>query len=338
MVCASFGISIILYRNLYKIIAAISVIAFASIGCGALTTFIHPASTPTFEPTWTMSPLPSPTEPATPQPTFTFTETFTPYPTETPLPTFTSSPTDTPVPQWSFRGPGELVVPILLYHHIGTSPSNSPYYTSPNDFEQQMYLLHEWGYQTISVELLTQAITKGAALPPRPIILTFDDGSETVLTTALPIMQKYNFTGTAYIVYNYIGITNYMDTDQIRKLYANGWEIGSHSLSHVSLTERTDRQKDEIVDSRRKLQSKLGVPILTFAYPFGAYNEDSVHYAHFAGYIAAMGLGDSTIQGPKNLFYLYRQEIDNSNNIQSFAASLPWRGDMDNLPIVTVIP
>ena len=201
-----------------------------------------------------------------------------------------------------------------------------------------MYLLHEWGYQTISVELLVKAITQGAELPPKPIILTFDDGSETVLTTALPIMQKYGFTGTAYIVYNYISITNYMDANQIQELYTQGWEIGSHSISHVSLTERTDRQRDEIVDSRQKLHSKLGVPILTFAYPFGAYNADSVHYAHFAGYIAAMGLGDSTTQGPGNLFYLYRRDIIGLNDLQLFAASLPWRGDMNNLPIVTIVP
>ena len=201
-----------------------------------------------------------------------------------------------------------------------------------------MYLLHEWGYQTIPVELLVKAITEGAELPQKPIILTFDDGSESVLTTAFPIMQKYNFTGTAYIVYNYIGITNYMDADQIRGLYTQGWEIGSHSISHVSLTERTDRQRDEIVDSRQKLQRNLGIPILTFAYPFGAYNADSVHYAHFAGYIAAMGLGDSVIQGSGNLFYLYRKDIVGINDLPHFAMFLPWRGDLNNLPIVTVVP
>ena len=107
-----------------------------------------------------------------------------------------------------------------------------------------------------------------------------------------------------------------MDAYQIRELYAKGWEVGSHSTSHINLIERTDRQRDEIVDSKQKLESKLGIPILTFAYPFGAYDEDSVHYAHFAGYIAAMGLGDSAIQGPKNLFYLYRKEINSSIDIQ----------------------
>ncbi|HXQ35886.1 MAG TPA: polysaccharide deacetylase family protein, partial [Anaerolineales bacterium] len=224
------------------------------------------------------------------------------------------------------------------YHHIGIPQSESPYYISPFEFEREMYLLHEWGYQTISVELLVRAIKQGAELPPKPIILTFDDGGEGTFTNALPIMQKYGFTGTAYIVHNYVGLSAYMNVDQIRALYAAGWEIGSHSISHVDLTVRSDRQKDEIVDSRSKLQALLGVPILTFAYPFGAYNSDSVHYAHFAGYIAAVGLGNETLQGNKNLFYLYRMTINANRNLESFALLLPWRGDLTNLPALTFVP
>ena len=201
-----------------------------------------------------------------------------------------------------------------------------------------MYLLHEWGYQTISVELLVRAIEQGAELPPKPIILTFDDGGEGTFTNALPVMQKYGFTGTAYIVFNYVGISAHMNVDQIRGLYAAGWEIGSHSTSHVDLTVRTDRQKDEIVESRRKLQALLDVPILTFAYPFGAYNSDSVHYAHFAGYVAAMGLGNETLQGNKNLFYLYRMTVDSTQSLESFALLLPWRGDLNKLPEFPIIP
>lgn len=307
------------------------------LGCGGLT-LIQPMPTDTPKPTWTKSPLPSPTEPATLQPTLPPTETFTPHPSETPHPIFTFTQTDTPIPQWVLQGPGDLVVPILLYHHIGISPSDSPYYISAYDFEQQMFLLHEWGYQTITVERLVRAIREGAELPPKPLILTFDDGSETVSTAAFPIMQKYNFTGTVYIVLNFIGIPNYMDDMQIRELYANGWEVGSHSISHVSLTERVDRQRDEIVDSRRKLQNRLGLPILTFAYPFGAYNEESIHYARFAGYIAAMGLGDSSLQGSKNRYYLYRMDVTGMTDLLGFAASLPWREDLSRLPILTIVP
>ena len=241
-------------------------------------------------------------------------------------------------PKWYIQGPGEVIVPILLYHHVALLQSENLYYVSPDAFERQMHLLHEWGYTTISVELLVNAIKQGAELPPKPIILTFDDGSESIFTNALPIMQKYIFTGTVYIVYNYMGLRNYMNPDQIRGLYASGWEIGSHSQSHADLTERPDRQMDEIVESRRKLQSLLGVLILSFAYPFGAYDENSVYYAHYAGYIAAMGLGNETLQGNNNLFYLYRQAVKGSDDLRTFGLLLPWREDLENLPAITIVP
>ena len=290
------------------------------------------------EPTLTTSPLPSPTQTATVTATPTPTDTPTPPPSETPLPTFTFTPTPTLELQWYIQGPGEVIVPILLYHHVALHQSENIYYIAPDRFERQMHLLYEWGYTTISVELMVRALKEGAALPPKPIILTFDDGGETIYTNALPILQKYGFTGTVYIVYNYVGTQNYMNPDQIRGLYASGWEIGSHSLSHADLTERSDRQMDEIVESRRKLQSLLGVPILSFSYPFGAYDEDSVYYAHYAGYIAAMGLGNESLQGNKNLFYLYRQAVKGSDDLRTFALLLPWREDLENLPALTIVP
>ena len=279
--------------------------------------------------TWTASP----TETVTPSPTASPTDTLTVTPSETP------SPTLTPTLTAYLRGPGEITIPILLYHHIGISPTeDTVYYVSPDAFERQMNLLYQWGYKTISVELLARAINEGAELPPRPIILTFDDGSETIYTTALPIMQKYGFTGTAYIIYNYMWLPNYMDTDQVRALHAAGWEIGSHGLSHSGLTERPKRQADEIVESRRKLRSQLDVSILSFSYPFGAYNKDSLYYVHYAGYIAAMGLGEETVQSDKNLFYLYRQPVKGTDDLRTFASLLPWWKDMENLPALTIVP
>lgn len=283
-----------------------------------------------------MSPLQPTIEPATVTQTFSPTDTFTPLPTETPLPTLTFTPTLTPEPQFLFQGPDEVTVPILLYHHIDISPSNSEYYISPYAFEQQMYLLHEWGYQTISVETMIKAIKEGAELPAKPIILTFDDGSESVYTNALPIMQKFNFTGTAYLVLNYVGGVGFMNVKEVQELYAAGWEIGSHSLSHRDLTTIPDDQEKEIVESRWKLQDYAGVPILTFAYPFGAYDVDSLYYVRYAGYIAAMGLGYDMHQGRNNINYLYRRDIKGSYDLQRFASFLPWQGDMNNLPTLTL--
>jgi peptidoglycan/xylan/chitin deacetylase (PgdA/CDA1 family) len=237
------------------------------------------------------------------------------------------------------QGPGEIVVPILLYHHIGFSlQGETVYYVSPEAFDQQMNLLYQWGYRTISVDLLVRAIKQGAELPPKPVLLTFDDGSETVYTRALPIMQRYGFTGVSFIVFNYVGVQGYMNVDQIHALNAAGWEIGSHSLSHVDLTTRPDRQGDEIVESRRKLQSLLGAPVMSFAYPFGAYNSDALQFVRHAGYIAAMGLGKESLQGNKNLFYLYRQTVLGTDDLRSFASKLPWRQDQYDLPALTIVP
>jgi len=205
-------------------------------------------------------------------------------------------------------------------------------------FDKQLNLLYQWGYRTISVELLVKAIQQGAELPPKPILLTFDDGSETIYENALSLMRKYKFTGVSYIVRNYVGTGNYMDADQIRALYAASWEIGSHSLSHRDLTANPSRQMDEIVESRRRLEALLGLPILSFAYPFGAYDSDSLHYVHQAGYIAAMGLGNDTLQGNKNLFYLYRQAVNGSEDLGTFALHLPWREDRFDLPALTIVP
>ena len=123
-----------------------------------------------------------------------------------------------------------------------------------------MYFLHEQGYQTISVELMIKAIKEGAELPSKPIILTFDDGSESMYTAALPVMEKYDFTGAAYLVYNYIGAPSFVTVEEVKELYAAGWEIGSHSISHIDLTKYPSRQENEIVKSRRDFKASSIYP------------------------------------------------------------------------------
>ncbi len=277
------------------------------------------------EPTATLTAPPSPTRTATP----TSTATIPPTPTISP----------TPTPTWVAQGPDAVVVPILLYHRIGVSPINSQYYVSPEKFEEQMKLLHDWEYTVIPIELLVKAIKKGADLPPRPVIITFDDGDISVYTTAFPIMQKYGLTGVTYIVGNYMGTDGYMTAEQIKELAAAGWEVGSHSRSHRDLTRLEPAvQQVEIVEARRVLQEATGSPVLTFAYPFGFMGETAGSYVHAAGYIAAMGLGFTSDQGKSNLFWLQRRDVKGTYDIKQFAAFLPWQGDPALLPPDTPTP
>ncbi len=283
-------------------------------------------------------PIPTPTITLTPSPTATATAS----PTSTITPTFTASPI--PTPTWVRQGPDTVLVPIILYHRIDVSPTDgpnykSPYYVKPEVFDEEMKLLQDWGYTTITTELLIKAIKEGADLPPRPIIITFDDGHLNNYTTAFPIMQKYGFTGVLYIVGNYMGAENYMNADQIKEMAAAGWEVGSHSMNHANLNSlEPQRQRYEVVESREVLEETLGVPVLTIAYPFGVSNAGVIDYAIFAGYIGGMGLGFTYDQGMTNLYNMQRRDIKGTYDVKQFAAFLPWQGDPAFLPTDTPMP
>jgi len=242
-------------------------------------------------------------------------------------------------PTSAFQGPDEVLVPILLYHRIDVSSTDSQYYVPPDKFEEQMKLLHDWGYTAITTELLVKAITKGADLPLHPILITFDDGHLDNYTTAFPIIQKYGFTGVLYIIGEYMGTPGYMNADQIKEMAKNGWEVGSHTMTHPDLTSlERQRQLYEIVESRNFLETKLSVPILTFAYPFGESDRTAINLAYSAGYIAAMGLGYTHNQGTSNLFALQRRGVNGTHDLRSFASFLPWQGDLVYLTMDELTP
>jgi peptidoglycan/xylan/chitin deacetylase (PgdA/CDA1 family) len=278
---------------------------------------------------------PQPTATSTALPSLTVTATATETPTITPTYTATPTPTTTRIHQ----GPDSVIVPILLYHRIDESPIDSQYYVLPDKFEEQMKLLHDWEYTVISTETLVEAIQDGADLPPRPVIITFDDGDISVYETAFPILQKYGLTGVVYIVGNYMDTEGYMTADQIKELVAAGWEVGSHSRSHRDLTKLEPAvQRAEVVEARKVLQKATGSPVLTFAYPFGLMSPGVADYAHFAGYIAAMGLGFTSDQGKSNLFWLQRRDVQGKYDIKQFAGFLPWQGESAFVPPDTPTP
>lgn len=268
------------------------------------------ASTPTITPT----PMPP---------------TLTPTPTNTPLPTAT--------PTWLPHQKGEYIyAPILLYHHILDGDTQNRYNVSLAMFNAEMQALQSWGYTSITISTLANAIRNGGELPERPVLITFDDGDLDVYLNAYPIMKQYGFVGTFYIVANRIGADQFVNLDQLKELSQNGWEIGSHGFSHQDMSKDHNAIESEGYKAKKILEEKLGVTVNTFAYPYGGWDATVGGYTAGYGYTSGAGLGNSYIHDPSTLFYLSRMEVWGTADMNGFSRMLPW--SPVSTPIVMLTP
>ncbi|WP_371371994.1 polysaccharide deacetylase family protein [Sporomusa aerivorans] len=199
-------------------------------------------------------------------------------------------------------------VPILAYHQVDNLPE--VYSIDPDEFEQQMQYLSSHGYTAVSLADMLAAAQGGSPLPDKPVIISFDDGYADNYLTALPIMKKYGLRGTVFVIAGQVGQSGYLTWEQIRAMQVSGTEIGSHTFSHVALSELAQPQMlDELMRSKQTLETNLGRPVEFLAYPFGQYNPDTITAAKQAGYRGACtglpGLGT----GSGDVYQLKRVNI-----------------------------
>jgi peptidoglycan/xylan/chitin deacetylase (PgdA/CDA1 family) len=204
--------------------------------------------------------------------------------------------------------PRTVDMPILVYHHVvpgvasGSTMTRSLFVT-PDAFEQQLKYLKDNRYQSVSFDDLADCVEYGVALPDRPVILTFDDGWENQFTYGFPLLQKYGFTGTFFVVTGYLDFQNFMTSEQLKTMVAAGMTIGDHSRTHPALPTigSSQRLQDEIAGSKAWLEERLGVPVTTFAYPYGSYTPAVVALIKAAGYRTARTVDDGTHDTADNL-------------------------------------
>ena len=172
-------------------------------------------------------------------------------------------------------------VPVLMYHYVSELPPDADEFRqdltiTPNVFRAHMAYLQEQGYTTISLYQLHEALLTGAELPPRPVVLTFDDGHIDHYLNVLPVLQDFGFTGTFFIITNLadVGHPDYVSWQQIQTMAAAGMDMESHTKSHRDLRERdADLLIYEILGSIESLEAHLQRPVRLFAYPAGRYDD-----------------------------------------------------------------
>src|SRR6202011_509888 len=169
-------------------------------------------------------------------------------------------------------------VPVLMYHYIRANPdprdrTGFALSVTPAQFHAQMDYLARNHFNVIPLSQAIAAIRTHRPLPPRPVVLTFDDGYADFYTTALPEMRRYGFTATDYVVPNLVGRGSFMTWSQVIAADRLGFTIGAHTMNHVALAaDPTWRALAEMSQSKQALQQMVGHPVIEFAYPYGSFN------------------------------------------------------------------
>lgn len=258
-------------------------------------------------PSPTSTPLPSPMPEPTPP------RRLLPSPTSVPLPT----------PDGTVR---RVVVPVLMYHHVVDPGSDAnairrDLSVSPANFEAQLRYLTERGYQGITLTDLIMHLQLGRPLPPKPVVLTFDDGFKDQYTNAYPLLEKHGFVGTFFI------ITRYADEDReehmswtdIVRLHASGMEIGSHSYTHPSLRGKSfDYIVWQVLGSKEAIEARTHEPVRLFSYPSGQHDQLVIDVLRSAGYWGAVTVESGSLQSSERPFELKRSRVRGSYDLEDF--------------------
>lgn len=201
-------------------------------------------------------------------------------------------------------------IPVLNYHGVEDNEHN-PLMLGVADFDRQMAYLQREGYHSITPKQLLAHLQQGAALPEKPILITFDDGYRNNYENAYPILKKYGLTATVFLVTDTVGTNDwYLTWPQVEEMRKNGMVFGSHTLSHVPLNDLSaDEIMFQLTKSKEGMEWRLDVPVDYFAYPTGAYNERVGQLVKAAGYKAAFTIDFGRVKVGDNPYALDRIPI-----------------------------
>ena len=222
-----------------------------------------------------------------------------------------------------------LYIPILMYHRIANIPNDRNSLPLEKFIEQMDYLKNN-NFTTITTEQLYDYYINKIPLPPKSILLTFDDGYEDNFINALPYLKKYNMSAIVFPISTWIGKTNdwenfgkektnTMSLEQLECWLASGMEIGAHSKTHPFLsTCSTEELDSEIIDCKNELEQLLKAPITTFCYPYGNLSEKAIDKISSAKYKCAFAIFENAPLDKLNILALPRIGISSRQSLTEF--------------------
>jgi peptidoglycan/xylan/chitin deacetylase (PgdA/CDA1 family) len=175
-------------------------------------------------------------------------------------------------------------LPIINFHSIDDDGSTISF--SPRQFQRGLSRLHERGFHTLTLLQALECLEHRKPFPEQSLIMTFDDGFQTVYDQAFPVLRRYGMTATVFLT---VGTRPVSDISQrlpahegrcmvswreVIEMQREGIDFGAHTLTHPDLTKvAPDRWEEEIVGSQRMIADILGTDVPTFSYPHGRFNQ-----------------------------------------------------------------
>lgn len=182
-------------------------------------------------------------------------------------------------------------IPILMYHSIGSKEDaeERKHFVSQSSFSAQMAFLKLFGFRVISLD--TYRLIQTGEMKPRgrEIVITFDDGNETFMQEAWPILRRYEFPAAIFTVSESLKrqINGSMTAEDFKELLQSGMiTVGSNTKTHPMLPEITDEAQlmEEVKGSKRDLEALLKTKVKYFSYPNGDLNARSLQAVRDSGY------------------------------------------------------
>lgn len=185
-----------------------------------------------------------------------------------------------------YRSEHRVSIPILAYHRIYNTQDAMT--VQPEDFERQLQYLQKNGYTSITLDETVAYMEGSGTLPPKPIVITFDDGYDDNQRIAVPLLRKYGFKAIIFVITDNIGKPGYLTWEQLKAVQERAISIGSHTMTHADLAKLTPEEvSQEATNSKVALERGLGTAAEFMAYPYGSYNQQVIDTLRATGYKGA---------------------------------------------------
>ncbi len=210
--------------------------------------------------------------------------------------------------------PGEVPVPILMYHVIAAAPAGAPFpglYVPPAEFRAQMRALAAAGFHAVTLDEVRAAWLRRRRLPSNPIVVSFDNGYRTQYTEALPILRRLGWVGDENLQLSGLPPSQGgLGPSEVRALVSDGWELDTQGFTHADLPEADAARLDyEVAVARRTIRRLYGVRADWFCYPSGRYDLQVIAAVAAAGYVGATTVVPGWARADEDPFRLPRLRV-----------------------------